>query len=68
MIDPTFRNINILFALSFKNGDNYPARTPFDKHYTPLVEVKDFNTVTLISLRRGQRWKLTPGIFSFITF
>ena len=55
MIDPTFRNINILFALSFKNGDNYPARTPFDKHYTPLVEVKDFNTVTLISLRRGQK-------------
>ena len=29
MIDPTFRNINRLFVLSFKNGD--PTRDSFDK-------------------------------------
>ena len=34
LIDPTFRNINRLFALSFKNGD-----------YKPLVEIKDFNAL-----------------------
>ena len=30
MIDPTFRNINRLFFLSFKNGDNDPTRNSFD--------------------------------------
>ena len=36
MTDPTFRNINRLFVVSFKNGDG-------DKYYIPLVEIKDFN-------------------------
>ena len=35
MIDPTFRNINKLFVLLFKNGDNNPTRNSFDKYYTP---------------------------------
>ena len=26
MIDPTFRNINTMFALSFRNGDDDPTR------------------------------------------
>ena len=43
MIDPTFRNINRLFVLSFKNGDNDPTRNSFVKYYIPLVEIKDFN-------------------------
>ena len=38
MIDPTFRNINRLFALSFKNGNNDPTRNSFVKYYMPLVE------------------------------
>ena len=31
MIDRTFRNINRLFVLSFKNGNNDPTRDSFDK-------------------------------------
>ena len=45
MIDPTFRNINRLFALSFKNGDNHPTRNCFVKYYMPLAEIKDFNAL-----------------------
>ena len=30
MIDPTFRNINKLIVIAFKNGDNHPARNSFD--------------------------------------
>ena len=43
MIDPTFRNINRLFVLSYKNGDDDPASNSFDNYYMPLVEIKDFN-------------------------
>ena len=42
LIDPTFRNINRLFVLSFKND---PTRYYFDQYYMPLVEVKDFNAL-----------------------
>ena len=42
-MDPTFRNINRLFALSFKNGNNDPPRNFFEKYYMPLVKFKDFN-------------------------
>ena len=31
MIDPTFKHINRMFALSFKNGDNNPTRDYLDK-------------------------------------
>ena len=43
MIDPTFKNINRLFALSFKNGAKGPTRDYFGKYYMSLVEVKYFN-------------------------
>ena len=42
MTDPTFRNINRLFVLSFKNGNDDPTRDPFEKYYMPLVGTKDF--------------------------
>ena len=45
LIDPTFRNINRLFDLSFTNGNNDPTRDSFDKYYVPLVEIKDFNAL-----------------------
>ena len=45
LIDPTFRNINRLFVLSFKSGDDDPTRCSFDKYYMPLVEIKDFNAL-----------------------
>ena len=41
LIDPTFRNINKLIVLSFKNGNDDPTRDSFDKCYMPLVEIKD---------------------------
>ena len=45
LIDPIFRNVNRLFVLTFKNGDNDPTRNYFNKYYMPLVEIKDFKTV-----------------------
>ena len=42
MIDSTFRNIDRLFVLLIKNGDNEPAKDSFDKYYMPLVEIKYF--------------------------
>ena len=32
MINPTFRNINRLFVLSFKNDEDDPKRSSFDKY------------------------------------
>ena len=45
LIDPTFRNINRLFVLSWNNWDNDHARDSFDKYYMPLVEIKDLNAL-----------------------
>ena len=45
MIDPAFRNVKILFVLSFKNGDDDPVRNSFDECYMPLVEIKGFNAL-----------------------
>ena len=42
LTDPTFRNINRLFLLSFKNGHNDPHRNYLDQYYMPLLEIKDF--------------------------
>ena len=43
MIDVTFRDINRLFILSFKAGDDDPTRRSFDKYYITLIEIKHFN-------------------------
>ena len=43
MVDPTFTNIDRLFVLSFKNGDDDPTRKSFNKCYMTQVEMKDFN-------------------------
>ena len=43
LIDPTFINFNRLFVLSFKNGNDFLTRYPFDKYYLSLVEIKEFN-------------------------
>ena len=40
LIYPTFRNINRLFVLSFKNGNDDPMRDSFEKYYMSLVESK----------------------------
>ena len=44
-IDTTFRNINRLFELSFKNGDDHPTRNSFDEYCMSLVEIKNFNAL-----------------------
>ena len=46
MIDPTFRDINRLLVLWFKNCDNDPTRNSFDKYYVSFVEIK--NLIALI--------------------
>ena len=45
MINPTFRNVNRMLVLSFKNGNDDPTRHLFDKYYMPLAEIKDFNAL-----------------------
>ena len=45
MIDPMVRNINRLFALPFKNGNDDPTRNSSGQYDMPLVEIKDFNTL-----------------------
>ena len=42
LIDPKFIKVNRLFVLSFKNEED---RTSFSKHYTPKVDIKDFNVL-----------------------
>ena len=43
--DPPFRNINRLFVLSFKNGNDDTSRNFFDEYYMPLVKIKNFRTL-----------------------
>ena len=45
MIDPTFRNINRLFVISFRKGNNGPTRNSFGEYYMLLVEMKNFNAL-----------------------
>ena len=45
IIDLTFRSINRLLVLSFKNGDDDPTRKFSDKHYMPPAEIKDFSVL-----------------------
>ena len=43
LIDPTFTNVNRLFALIFENEED---RTSFPNNYVPKVEVKNFHVLT----------------------
>ena len=38
MIRQTFRIINSLVVLSFKDGDNNPKRNSFGNYYMPFIE------------------------------
>ena len=42
LIDPTFTNVNKLFALAYRTADNRQSFSPF---YLPNVLVKDFNAI-----------------------
>ena len=45
LIDQILRNINRLFAFSFKNDNDDPTRNSFDKYKMLLVEIKNFNAL-----------------------
>ena len=45
MIDLAFSSINMLFVLSFKNGNNNPTIDFINSYYMPLLEIKDFNVI-----------------------
>ena len=45
LIDPRFRNINRLFVLSFKKGNDDATKNSFDEYYMPLVEMEDINAL-----------------------
>ena len=42
LVDPTFTNVNRLFAPAYQNADD---RQPFPQFYLPKVMVKDFNII-----------------------
>ena len=44
-IESTFRIINRLFILSFKNSNDDLTRDSFHKYYMPLAEIKYFNAL-----------------------
>ena len=45
LVDPTFTNVNILFALSFSRNNNTDNRDSFSHYYVPNLEIKDFNVL-----------------------
>ena len=45
LIDPTVRNIDRLFVLSFKNGDDDCTINSFDEYYMLFVQIKDFQGI-----------------------
>ena len=45
MIDPAFRNINRLVAISLKNSEDDPSMIYFFKCYISLIEVKSLKVL-----------------------
>ena len=45
MIDSTFRYINRISVLSFKNDENDLGRDSLGKYYMPFLEIKYFNVL-----------------------
>ena len=45
LIDPTFTNVNRLFALSFSRNINTDSKYSFSTYYVPKVKVNDFNVL-----------------------
>ena len=45
ILDLPIRNINRLFALSFKAGENSLMRNSIVKYHIPLIEIKDLNVL-----------------------
>ena len=45
LIDPTFTNVNRLFALSFPRNNNADSRYSFSNYYVPKVKVNELNVL-----------------------
>ena len=45
LIDPTFTNVNRLFALPFSRNNNTDNRDSLSDYYVPNVNIKDFNVL-----------------------
>ena len=45
LIDPTFTNVDRLFALSFPRNNNTDSRYSFSNYYVPKVKVNNFNVL-----------------------
>ena len=45
LIDPTFKNVNRLFVLSFPRNNNTDNRYSFSNYYVPKVKINDFNVL-----------------------
>ena len=45
LIDPTFRNVNRLFVLSFSKNNNIDSRYSYSNYYVPKVKISDFNVL-----------------------
>ena len=45
LIDPTCRNVNILFVLSFTRDNAVDKRDSFSHYYVPNDEINDFNVL-----------------------
>ena len=45
LIDPTFTNVNRLFAFSFARDNAGDKRDSFSHYYVPNIEIKDFNVL-----------------------
>ena len=45
LIDPTFMNVNRLFALSFSRNNNTDSRFSLPNYYVAKVEINDFNVL-----------------------
>ena len=45
LIDPTFKNVNRLFVLSFARDNAGDNRDSFSHYYVPNVEIKEFNVL-----------------------
>ena len=60
--DVAVRNINRLFVLSFKNGNDDLTKDSFKKYYMPLAGTKDFNAFVDNKLFFDQPVKKTRSV------
>ena len=67
VIEATFRNINRLFVLWFKNGNDDPTGNYFDEYYVPLVEIKDFHALIDNKLFIDQPVKIKQETYKKLT-